>query len=152
MSDHLRLMPDQYAALCQACHPLSLVGSYSAFQRRLVAALRPHDASLAGFVAKLGARRVRTLRRHFEELRAETELPGYGSREQAGCRLTFHEWRAVTEAFALVRLRDGSLDAFHGCLAEVSQEQPALAEKLQRLAAGQVAMLYMRVKAGRRCG
>ena len=151
MSDHLRLAPEQYAALCRACLPLSLVGSYRAFQHRLAVALRPHDAALACFVAGLRLKQAGILRRHFEKLRAEMEQPDSRADEPTGHVLSFHEWQAVSQAFALARLHDGSLDAFQDRLADIAQDHPVLAEKLSRLAAGQLAMLYARVKAGKRC-
>ncbi|MBY0231346.1 MAG: hypothetical protein K2W96_18845, partial [Gemmataceae bacterium] len=104
-------------------------------------------AQLSRLVGSLGERKVRVLRRHFEELRARTEGAGGPTEE---CRLSFDEWRTLADAYALARLRDCSLDSFRGCLEEVGQERPDLAEKLGRLAAGQVALLYARVKTGKR--
>lgn len=149
MSDHLRLTPVQYSAVCRAAHPLPLTGSYVAFQGRLAAALRPVDPATADLVADLTTGQVRVLRLHVERLR--TDLEYRTGEAEAAVELTFPEWRALTRAYELVRLR-GCPAALHDELVrEVERTEPALGAKLGRLADGQVAELHRRVKGCKRC-
>ena len=148
MSNHLRFTPDEFQSLGLACRALDSSGPYSAFQRTLANALRPSDPLLARRIARMSKARVRTLRLHMDG--QQSNLPA-DSGASPGCDLSIREWRAVSQACAVIWLSDDCPHSFQGRLVgEVEEAEPALAEKLGRLDAGQAATLYRRVKTGKR--
>ena len=148
MSNHLRFTLDELQALRLACRTLSLIGSYTAFQRTLAKALRSSDPLLARQISRLGKARVRTLRMHMES--QQSNLPA-DAQATPRCDLSIREWQAVSQACALLWLSDDCPRSFQDRLVgEVEETEPALAEKLGRLDPGQAASLYRRVKTGKR--
>jgi hypothetical protein len=71
MASYLRFTPGEYEAVSSACRAISLVGSYRAFQERLVASLLESWPDLAGKVAAFSLAQARTLRFHFEQADAD---------------------------------------------------------------------------------
>ena len=148
MSKHLRFTPDEFQSLRRACRTLSLVGPYAAFQRTLATALRPTDPLLARQIGRMSQARVRTLRLHMDRQQSSPPAEGVASPR---CDLSIREWQTVSQACALIWLSDDCPRSFQGRLVgEVGEAEPALAEKLGRLDAGQAATLYRRVKTGKR--
>ena len=152
MSSHLRFTPDDYDAICHACRTIALVGPYAAFQRCLCAALHLSHPALAKRINGFGKSRVGTLRAHLENRRAVPNKPhSRDTVDASSCDLSVREWQAVSQACALMWLSDDCPRSFQGRLVdEVEETEPALAEKLGRLDAGQAATLYHRVKTGKR--
>ena len=150
MSSHLRFTPDDYRTLCHACDALPLIGPYAAFQRDLSGVLRPSHPVLSKQIRRLNKHQVRTLRMHLEARRSPPRAPIIAE-VSSKCDLSIREWRAVSQACALLWLEDDCPHSFQGRLVgEVEQDEPDLAAKLGRLDEGQVATLYRRVKAGKR--
>ena len=151
MSSHLRFTPDDHDAICHACRTIPLVGPYAAFQRALSAALHLSHPALAKRISGFGKSRVRTLRVHLEIRSASPNRPHSRDTVASNCDLSVREWQAVSQACALMWLSDDCPRSFQGRLVgEVEETEPALAEKLGRLDAGQAATLYHRVKTGKR--
>lgn len=148
MSNYLRFTPDEFQALRLACRPLSLTGPFSAFQQTLACALRSSHPLLARRIGRLSKARVRTLRLHMEG--QQSNRPA-NSEASPRCDLSIREWKTVSQACAVIWLSDDCPHSFQGRLVgEVEGTEPALAEKLGRLDAGQAATLYHRVKKGKR--
>ena len=151
MSSHLRFTPDDYRTLCLTGDALPLCGPYAAFQRALSVALRPSHTALSKQIRRLNKHQVRTLRMHLEGRRPPEPLSPVIAEVSAKCDLSIREWRAVSQACALLWLEDDCPHSFQGRLVdEVEQAEPDLAAKLGRLDEGQVATLYRRIKAGKR--
>jgi len=145
MTGYLRFTPSEYRALRRAARSTPTGADPRALQAALAAALRAPRPALARRIASLGKAGARILHRHLrdgEALRAAVE---------GGCALSVQEWQEVARASAAVWLRDNALPSFQGLLvAHLRPGFPALAGKLDRLSAGQVATLYRRLRSGRR--
>jgi len=160
MCGYLRFTPDEYRAVLEASRPLGLASGYDAFRRALADALGGSSPALAGRIAALSDAQARLLREHLETTRATPEpgadkgpdlpLGEWRSLLQA-LGLSFPEWQSLSRACALALLRSDDLMPEEVNLARlVREEQPALAEKLEGLTAGQLARLCIALRSGRR--
>jgi len=154
LSDHLCFTHDEYHAVRRASRALPTTGPVRAFQHALADSLLLTHALLAARVAGWCEKQVCILLDHLteqENARATVPAARSASEGQSECRLTFEEWRAVSNACAVVALHDSPLPTFKGrLLQEVAHAEPRLAAKLSRLSENQVVALYEQIKAGKR--
>lgn len=145
MDGFLRFTPGEYRAIAEAFTSDHLLGGYRAFQRALAAALSAGHPQLATRIARLGLRKARILREYLRG-RVTKAAP----REEVPA-LSYQEWRAVSDASAVIWVRDDAPEDFKNALVgEVALSSPALAERLEHLGEREAAALYRGLKSGKR--
>jgi hypothetical protein len=140
MPPHLRLTPEQLAAILRACPPPGL--DDKGFRDALAGALAETDPVLACYVAGLHDAQTRLLRGHVEP---SPEAPGVEA-----VAVTLEEWRALARACELARLCCGPWVTTEALLRLVAWESPALAERLAALPPARLAMLCYSLNTGAR--
>jgi hypothetical protein len=142
---HLRFTPEEYGAISALCRSIHLRDEcFPIFRYFLAEALHECWPALAGRVALLGERRLRLLFRHIQQRHGQAARP---ERDSAEHGLSAEEYAEVARASEWFLLRGGRRSAFRAFLAHYFRaEAPALADKLARLCARQVAALYRQVR------